>query len=117
MSSGKKNNVPEKRIGRTERDEAITTLRRHLEAERITLAEFEERMSAAMEARTGSELRRLFADLPKLSSSPAERKVSSPRPRARQKQRIDMLWFWVLFWLIMASAVFSSVFLRVIQHG
>lgn len=59
---------PEKRIGRAERDETIDTLGRHLDDERITLEEFKDRMTAAMEAKTGSQLRKLTEDLPALPS-------------------------------------------------
>jgi hypothetical protein len=52
------------RIGTPEREAARTALDEHLEAERLTDAEYEERSAACDRARTESELRRVFADLP-----------------------------------------------------
>ena len=52
------------RIGDAERDEAIALLREHMSAGRITAEEFDERMSAALTAKTRGELTVLFNDLP-----------------------------------------------------
>ena len=52
------------RIGDAERDEAIVLLREHMSAGRITAEEFDERMSAALTAKTRGELTILFNDLP-----------------------------------------------------
>ena len=52
------------RIGTPEREAARTVLDEHLEAERLTEAEYEERSAACDLARTESELLRVFADLP-----------------------------------------------------
>ena len=52
------------RIGDAERDEAITLLREHMSAGRITAEEFDERMSSALTAKTKGELSALFNDLP-----------------------------------------------------
>ena len=52
------------RIGDAERDEAIVLLREHMSAGRITAEEFDERMSAALIAKTRGELTALFNDLP-----------------------------------------------------
>ncbi|WP_165444723.1 DUF1707 domain-containing protein [[Pseudopropionibacterium] massiliense] len=52
------------RIGDAERDEAITLLREHMSAGRITAEEFDERMSSALTAKTKGELTALFNDLP-----------------------------------------------------
>lgn len=57
--------MPEMRIGDAERDEAVTRLREHYAAGRLTAAEFEERMSTAIAAHTRSELVPLFTDLPR----------------------------------------------------
>lgn len=56
--------IPEMRIGDAERDEAVSRLREHYAAGRLTAAEFEDRMSTAMAAHTRSELMPLFTDLP-----------------------------------------------------
>lgn len=54
------------RIGDAERDAAIAALTRHFTEGRLTQAEHEERAGLALAARTGADLRRLFADLPRL---------------------------------------------------
>jgi hypothetical protein len=47
-----------------EREQRLTQLRRHFAEGRLTLAELEERVSVASEARTRGELQALTADLP-----------------------------------------------------
>jgi DUF1707 SHOCT-like domain len=56
------------RIGDAERDAAIGALSRHFADGRLTQSEHEERVAAALTARTGSDLNRLFADLPRLDA-------------------------------------------------
>lgn len=63
------------RIGDAERDAAIAALSRHYADGRLTQAEHEERMALALQARTGADLRVLFADLPRLDE---------PAPPARR---------------------------------
>lgn len=55
--------VPQ-RIGDTERDRAVELLREHMAQGRIDEAEFDERLTAALSARTSSDLDPLFSDLP-----------------------------------------------------
>jgi hypothetical protein len=52
------------RIGTTEREAAIKILSDHMSEGRLSLDEYDERMAAALEARTRSDLRTLFDDLP-----------------------------------------------------
>ncbi len=52
------------RIGSAERETAIQILSDHMSEGRLSLEEYEERMAAALEARTRGDLRALFADLP-----------------------------------------------------
>jgi hypothetical protein len=68
------------RIGDAERDAAIAALTRHFTDGRLTQSEHEERIEAAMRARTGADLRRLFADLPRLGEplTPVRRDRGSP---------------------------------------
>lgn len=54
----------ELRIGTAEREAAVKILGDHLSEGRLALEEYEERMAAALEARTRAELRPLFKDLP-----------------------------------------------------
>lgn len=53
-----------KRISDTERDAAVQSLREHASVGRLSLEEFDERMEAALAARTQRDLVRLFEDLP-----------------------------------------------------
>jgi hypothetical protein len=63
------------RIGEPERAAARAALEEHVDAERLDEAEFHQRSAACDTARTRSELRQLFADLPAphpdLSGGPA----------------------------------------------
>jgi Domain of unknown function (DUF1707)/TM2 domain len=52
------------RIGTAEREDAVKLLSDHLSAGRLSLEEYEERMSAALEARTRADVKPLFTDLP-----------------------------------------------------
>lgn len=52
------------RIGTQEREAAIKILSDHLSEGRLSLDEYDQRMSAAIEAQTRGELRPLFKDLP-----------------------------------------------------
>ncbi|OYO24920.1 hypothetical protein CGZ93_00070 [Enemella dayhoffiae] len=52
------------RAGDADRDDAISLLQDHLAAGRLDHAEFDERISRALQARTQQELRDLFTDLP-----------------------------------------------------
>jgi hypothetical protein len=55
--------VPQ-RIGDTDRDQAADALREHLAQGRLSPDEFDERISAALSAKTAADLEPLFADLP-----------------------------------------------------
>lgn len=55
--------VPQ-RVGDAERDRAAEYLREHMSVGRLTQDEFEERLSAALQARTVTDLAALFVDLP-----------------------------------------------------
>jgi DUF1707 SHOCT-like domain len=56
--------TPEARIGDVERDAAIAALGEHFAAGRISKEEYDERAGFALRARTASDLRPLFVDLP-----------------------------------------------------
>jgi hypothetical protein len=53
------------RVSDAERDQAVAELSGHYQSGRLTLEEFDDRSSRALQARTGSDLSALFADLPK----------------------------------------------------
>lgn len=52
------------RIGDAERDRAVELLRDHMAVGRLDQAEFDDRLGAALSARTASDLDPLFSDLP-----------------------------------------------------
>jgi len=52
------------RIGDAERDRAAEYLREHMSVGRLSQDEFDERLTAALQARTAADLEPLFADLP-----------------------------------------------------
>jgi Domain of unknown function (DUF1707)/Cell wall-active antibiotics response 4TMS YvqF len=55
---------PSLRVSDIDREQAVAALREHLLAGRLTLAEFSERVEAALTARVGGELARVQEDLP-----------------------------------------------------
>ena len=55
---------PAQRIGDAERDRAAELLREHMAVGRLDQTEFDERVSAALAAKTSAELEPLFVDLP-----------------------------------------------------
>lgn len=69
---------PEIRIGDAERDAATKALGEHFATGRLTKEEYDERSDVALRARTGSELRALFVDLPSAPGRPA---AARGRPR------------------------------------
>ena len=92
---------PRLRVGDAERGQVIDQLAEHHAAGRLTLPEFEERMTSAWTARTGAELETLVRDLPTLAG-PAPRAPAVPRPRLDGQLRtylvvIALLW---LIWLV-----------------
>ena len=77
------------RASDTERDEVVEDLRGHAADGRLDLAELEERVAAALHARTQDELARLTADLP-------------ARQRRRPRRRTDLRPYLVLMVLLIA---------------
>jgi hypothetical protein len=58
------------RVSDVDRDRVTVQLRDHFAAGRITPGELDERLSAALNAKTFGDLRRIMADLPGLVSAP-----------------------------------------------
>lgn len=69
------------RIGDAERERAVAALGEHYAVGRLTREEYDERCEAAWAARTGADLRPLFADLP------GPRQEAPPRSGAPARAR------------------------------
>ena len=74
--------VPAPRIGDSERDQATEYLREHLAQGRLDQIEFDERLTAALVARTQPELDQLFADLPAPRPGQQLAVPEAPKPAA-----------------------------------
>lgn len=61
------------RVSDADRDQAVAELSEHFQTGRLTQDEFEERSGRALAARTGSDLRELFTDLPRRPAVPGPR--------------------------------------------
>jgi DUF1707 SHOCT-like domain len=68
------------RVSDAERDRAVSELSEHFQAGRLTSEEFDERSGQALQARTGSDLEVLFADLPRPQPSAMPPPPVSPGP-------------------------------------
>jgi hypothetical protein len=69
---------PDMRVSQAERDEVAAALARHYADGRLSLGEYEDRVAAAYEARTGRDFEPLLADLP--APVPATTPTSTPAP-------------------------------------
>lgn len=68
---------PDLRVSDAERDAVVTELSEHFQQGRLDQAEFDERVTQALAARTESDLSKLLADLPSLREASV-----TPQPRA-----------------------------------
>ena len=69
------------RVSDADRDQAISELSEAFQAGRLTAEEFEERSDQALRARTGNDITRLLADLPRSPARPAADPAGTgPRP-------------------------------------
>jgi hypothetical protein len=121
------------RIGDAERDQAAEFLREHHAQGRLDVAEFDERITAALNAKTQADLDSLFFDLPAPSPrspgagvAPIAASTAVDRPEVMtQKTRntvdvmVGLLWpitiavcfliGWEYWWLLFAPFVASSI--------
>lgn len=132
------------RAADTDRNRVVEELREHTAAGRLTLEEFEERMQAAMSARTFGDLAKLQTDLPVLAASqpaqdgPVDLAAFTPPPVQHNWARAVRVWasisvfligIWVLgsladhghthgFWPIWPIGIGGLVMLsRIIRNG
>ena len=92
------------RIGDAERDAAMTQLREHFVAGRLTFDELSERIDAALIAKTQRQLDRLMADLPRPPRmTRAEAAVPAPAPDAGRFLVFAMLLFALATWILIMA--------------
>jgi Domain of unknown function (DUF1707) len=78
----------EHRVSDLDRERVARELRDHFAAGRLTEDELSERVQAAYEARTESELRALAADLPQLPATRADERAELARRRGDLQRRL-----------------------------
>jgi hypothetical protein len=76
------------RVSDQQREQAAQAIRDHYAAGRLTEDELNERLQAALEARTEPELNALLADMPKLPVSPQQRKAELVQRRSELQRRL-----------------------------
>lgn len=76
------------RVSDQQREQAADALRDHFAAGRLTEDELNERLDAALAAKTEPELEALLADLPKLPVSPRQRKAELVARRNQLQRRV-----------------------------
>jgi Domain of unknown function (DUF1707) len=126
------NNAPELRIGDAEREAAATALGEHYAAGRLSKEEYDERSNRVWAAKTGSDLRPLFVDLPALGTPgrpfPTQRAAEQRSGSSSGDVRFRFPWLPVIllvvgltfllpgppWWLLLLGAF---VFSRSRRHG
>jgi hypothetical protein len=92
------------RIGDAERDTAMTLLREHFVAGRLTLDELSERIDATLVAKTQRQIDRLLADLPRPRRvARAESALSVPDPDAGRFLVFAMVLFALATWILIMA--------------
>jgi hypothetical protein len=75
---------PDLRVSQAERDEVAATLARHYADGRLSVGEYEERVAAALEARTTRDFDPLLADLPAPTPTPTPATAGAPGAEVRR---------------------------------
>jgi hypothetical protein len=95
------------RIGDAERDVAMTQLREHFVAGRLTFDELSERIDFALTAKTQRQIDRLMADLPRpprpSRAARAEPALPGPAPDAGRFLVFAMLLFALATWILIMA--------------
>jgi Domain of unknown function (DUF1707) len=76
------------RVSDQQRDQTAQAIREHFAAGRLTEDELNERLQAALQARTDADLAALVKDLPALPISPRERKAELAQRRGELRRRL-----------------------------
>jgi len=92
------------RASDAERDDAVEVLRGHAADGRLDLAELEERVAAALHARTQDELTRLTADLP-VREAPRRRRLR----RADLQPYLAVMVLLIAIWALTGAGYFWPV--------
>jgi hypothetical protein len=98
---------PDLRVSQAERDEVAGALARHFADGRLTVEEYEERVEAALAARTGRDLEPLLSDLP---ADPPHDPVRPAAPRPRQRTRRASVGFPSARVLAIAAVVVLAIY-------
>ena len=108
---------PELRIGDFERDAAVSALGDHFAAGRLTRQEFDERSDRATQAKTGSQLNVLFADLPSLGAAPREGRPPNKAGSEGRPWLLRVPWMPVLLVLAALAAISHAPFVLLLVFG
>jgi Domain of unknown function (DUF1707) len=117
------------RVSDADRDAVVTELSEHFQAGRLDAAELDDRTGRALQARTGSDLDQVLADLPRAPRTPGgPRAAARPRPSLApflvpvlvaavlvaavgaeaggwHHGRAAGVWWWPVWWLIPLMAL------------
>ncbi|CAN5788407.1 hypothetical protein BH20ACT6_BH20ACT6_13030 [soil metagenome] len=108
---------PELRIGDAERDAAVTSLGEHFAAGRLTREEFDERSDQVVQARTQSQLNRLFTDLPQAHPTPGADRSSDRGASSAPAWFPRIPWVPILLVLVGIAVITHFPFLPLVFLG
>ena len=97
------------RIGDAERDAAMSALREHFAAGRLTFDELTDRIDGALTAKTQGQIDALMADLPQIRSTPAKKEPGGIEDMSDAGRYLVLLLllFALAAWLLMMAWMFS----------
>jgi hypothetical protein len=96
------------RVSDADRDRAVSELSEHFQAGRLTSEEFDERSGQALQARTGSDLELLFADLPRPEAPKMPPPPVNPGPAAPRVFRPVLVAPFAIAAAILAAGLLSG---------
>jgi hypothetical protein len=104
-TSSKPSPGPALRVSDRDREDVVSALRQHAGAGRLDVDELDERLDRAWAARTGAELERLTADLPKVGSA---RRRAAKRSAERRELRHHATIYGLVMLLLVAVWALSG---------